>query len=169
MSDHHHQDEIALYGECITCSTRVLPKTEPTPEPPPPPASLFDGDTTALANDVAHARAGKARHDDPLTSKQAAHNAAVHSGTQRAVVLAAFARADDGLTGDQLCEHLGDRLGSSWRSRMAELRDDYTPALLERTGETRETRSGDQGDVHRITDAGRAVLANLTPAPRKDA
>lgn len=126
--------------------------------------TLFDQPAAdeALARDVTSPRPGAARATDPTTSRKAARNVKPRTGSQRAKVLLVFAEVGDhGLTGDDLAARLGDRNGSSWRSRMAELRDLYDPPLIERTGTTRATRSGEEGDVHAVTEAGRRLAGVL--------
>lgn len=123
--------------------------------------TLFDpGERVkALARDVRHDRTAPARTADPVTSKLAA--ATIKTGSTRAQVLLAFAARPNGLTTDQLCEDLGDRRQSRWRTCTAELRDDYDPPLLVRTEEQRTTRLGQPAFVHRITDEGMACAGRL--------
>lgn len=117
--------------------------------------------TAMLARDVAHAVPVHARADDPTTSRKAAVNVMPRAGTQKVKVLAHLATHPTGMTGDDLCAILGDKNGSSWRSRLASLREDYDPPLVVRTTTERTTRSGEVAYVHHITDAGRKVLADL--------
>lgn len=120
--------------------------------------------TEALARDVVHATPAHARSTDPDTSRRAALNVMPRTGAHRHRVLAMLAVAGDaGLTADQLCLKLGDRNGSSWRSRLAECADPerYDPPLAELTGEERTTRQGEAARVFRITEAGAKVLASI--------
>lgn len=132
--------------------------------PPDPMPSLFDQATNeaAIAGDVVQPVPGAARRTDPETSKRAARNVMPRTGASRAQVLLAFDQYGDGFTDDALCEYLGDRRASRWRTARHELATLYDEPMLTHTaGEERPTRGGDSARVWRITPHGSRIAHRL--------
>lgn len=99
-----------------------------------------------------------ARHTDPGTSHQAAESVAVRAGSQRHMLLLAYAKAGDyGLTNDEagVVTRLADRTGCCYWKRCGELRD---AGYVTDTGRTRTSRAGEAQGVRAITPAGLAAL-----------
>lgn len=131
---------------------------------PDPMPSLFDEEqaTASLAADVAQPVPGTARRSDPDTSKRAARNVMPRTGASRAQVLLAFDQYGDGFTDDALCEFLGDRRASRWRTARHELATLYDePLLVHVAGEERDTRGGQAARVWRITERGSQIAHRL--------
>lgn len=129
-----------------------------------PMPSLFDQPTAdaALAADVAQPVPGPARRTDPDTSKRAARNVMPRTGASRTQVLLAFDQNPGGFTDDALCEFLGDRRASRWRTARHELATLYDEPLLHHVaGEERPTRGGQAARVWRITDHGSQIAGRL--------
>lgn len=104
-----------------------------------------------------------ARRTDPATSKSAAAAIVVRAGTQRARLLAAFARDDvldqDGATDEQAARLAdGVSMSSEYAKRCSELRE---AGLIEPTGATRPGVSGPERIVSRITSEGSKVLTSM--------
>lgn len=100
-----------------------------------------------------------ARHDDPQTS----HQAAVAARTPRArsimtTLLRVFASRAQGLTADEVTIIASMELGSGVWKRCSDLK---RQGWVEPNGLTRRGASGRAQDVLVITDAGRAVLADM--------
>lgn len=86
-------------------------------------------------------------HNAAPTSKAAAHAIAPVAGTQRAAILSAIRAAGvRGITDDELQATLGLD-GSTIRPRSGEL---LAAGLIEKTNNTRPTRSGRQAAVYRV-------------------
>lgn len=95
-----------------------------------------------------------ARRSDPGTSHQSAANVKYRSGSQKVLLLAAYARHDD-LTSEEAAQLAAINPRSCWWKRVSELQQ---ASLIEFTGETRLSSVGEAQRVYRITDAGKAIL-----------
>jgi hypothetical protein len=104
-----------------------------------------------------------ARSTDPATSHQAAASVAVRirAGSQRAVLLTAYADAGDyGLTneGAGIITGLADRHGCCYWKRCGEL---LAAGYIAATDNTRTSRAGEAQRVCVITPAGLRALDNM--------
>jgi hypothetical protein len=121
-------------------------------------------DAELVVPEVSTGRTIPARRTDPGTSKQATDSIKDRAGSQRARLLAAFARnatdhVVDGLTDEQAARVAEDvSLSSEYAKRCSELRE---AGLIEPTGETRPGASGAARIVSRITPAGSKVLTGI--------
>lgn len=101
-----------------------------------------------------------AKATDPATSHTAANGGAIRKGTQRHLLLKAWAAyGAEGLT-DEEAMILADGVSpmSEYAKRSSELRD---AGLIIPTGETRPGSSGTERMVSRITELGLATLAAI--------
>jgi hypothetical protein len=109
------------------------------------------------ANEIENLRAAQAlpRMTDPATSRKAAENIKVRSGSQRHTLLVAY--GDHGsLTDEEAGEITGlRRPGVCYWKRCSELR---AAGYIEPTGQTRLSSVGEAQMVCRLTDLGRGVL-----------
>jgi hypothetical protein len=99
-----------------------------------------------------------ARTTDPATSKKGAADVRPRAGSQKAVLLRAFALAGPhGLTDEEAgyVSHLADDPRCGYWKRCSELR---AAGLIAPTGEERTGRTGSAQAVHALTELGR--LAN---------
>ena len=100
------------------------------------------------------------------TSRDAAARHLPRSGTARHRVLDALGRARGaGATDEELQRHLA-MPANTQRPRRVEL---VEAGYVRASGVIRQTAGGDRAIVWTITDAGRAVLAQLGPLPTEDA
>lgn len=98
-----------------------------------------------------------AKTTDPATSHSATNVGAIRKGTQRYLLLGAWAfYGEEGLT-DEEAMILADGVSpmSEYAKRSSELRD---AGLIIPTGETRPGASGTERMVSRITELGQATL-----------
>jgi hypothetical protein len=105
-----------------------------------------------------------ARSTDPQTSKNVSKklDAKLRWGSQRHLVLKTYAENPLGLIDEEAGEISGLRSNRSccyWK-RCSELRQ---MGLIEDTGETRKSESGNDQIVSKITFQGKIFLNNLTP------
>lgn len=106
---------------------------------------------------------GRVRKDDLPTSRAGAAKAALHAGSQKAKLLAVYARSEDGLTDEQAAELAVVNMRSCWWKRCNELRQlgfiqpvtDARGRLLTRTSSAQVQRM-----VCFITPLGREALAS---------
>jgi hypothetical protein len=109
------------------------------------------------ANEIENLRSAQAlpRMTDPATSRKAAENIKVRSGSQRHTLLVAY--GDHGsLTDEEAGEITGlRRPGVCYWKRCSELR---AAGYIEPTGQTRLSSVGEAQMVCRLTDLGREVL-----------
>ena len=122
-----------------------------------------DGERLRAMRRALRARVSPARHTDPATSHAAAQSRArrVRAGSQRAVLLTAYADAGDyGLTneGAGIITGLADRHGCCYWKRCDELRKD---GYIRWTEDTRTSRAGEAQGVSVITHAGLHALDNM--------
>lgn len=96
-----------------------------------------------------------ARRDDPSTSHKAARVAKFNAGSQKYMLLTAYARNEHGLT-DEEAAQISDLLHVGFWKRCSELRN---AGYIERTGETRIASSGAPQDVCRITEGGMMAIS----------
>jgi hypothetical protein len=98
-----------------------------------------------------------ARNNDPLTSHIAGVGVRVRSGSQRALLLSAYAEHAEGLTDEEagLYTGLAGKAGCCYWKRSSELRQ---MKLIESTGSTRFSRANERQQVCRITAYGLAAL-----------
>lgn len=98
----------------------------------------------------------KARAADPETAHNAAESArlSIRTGSQRALLLAAFKGGTDGLTAEEAAWAAGVSLTSEYATRCSEL---LNAGYLEPTGEKRTGASGLDRAVLRITDKGKQI------------
>ena len=102
-----------------------------------------------------------ARHTDPATSHAARKAVTIRAGSQRAVLLVAYADAGDyGLTNDGagVVSGLADRPGCCYWKRCGEL---LAGGFIAATDDTRTSRAGEAQRVCVITRAGLAALDNM--------
>lgn len=102
-----------------------------------------------------------ARTTDPATSHAAARSVRIRAGSQRAVLLTAYADAGDyGLTNDGAgtVTGLAERPGCCYWKRCGEL---LAAGLIRATDETRTSRAGEAQRVCVITHAGLHALDNM--------
>lgn len=116
----------------------------------------------ATARAVTANRVGPVGGHDPETSHGAARRNAVRSGSQRAIVLQAFAVAGQGGRTDFENEHLLGMKRPSPGNRRHELAED---GLVVKTGLRRKTDTGALAIVWRITDLGLETVRRLDPPP----
>ena len=102
------------------------------------------------------------RVDGPETSAKGARSVAIRSRSQKALLLAEYAKAREaGLTDEEAAERCGllAKPKACWWHRCSDLIDD---GMIEPTGETRiSTRSKEENRVCRPTDLGLCVAAQL--------
>ena len=98
------------------------------------------------------------RTTDPDTSRKAAKNAQVRVGSQQWQLLQAYGKNVD-MTADEagMVTGLANKPGCCYWHRVSDL---LKHGYIETTGTQRVARSGELQRVNRITDAGRAKLAN---------
>ena len=98
------------------------------------------------------------RTTDPDTSRKAAKNAQVRVGSQQWQLLQAYGKNVD-MTADEagIVTGLANKPGCCYWHRVSDL---LKHGYIETTGTQRVARSGELQRVNRITDAGRAKLAN---------
>lgn len=176
--NHAHADEVALYGECITCarerasSPRRAPLMPPAPPPPPEPSAV----QADLFGELDKARTGgQVGRDHPASSAQAGRS--VRSGSQQAHLLAIVAAAPDGITcaaaAPLLSEAVGHEVSRNHTStRMSELEERGLAARVfshhdgdRLVYESRPTdQAGNVGAIWRATAYGREQLAALARA-----
>lgn len=101
-------------------------------------------------------RPGMVGRHHPQTAVDAAAAVAPRTGTQRWRTLAAVAAFTDGLTAFEAADQLRHNRPHVIGTRLIELRQ---AGLVERSGATRPTDTGNQAEVYVITDLGRRVLA----------
>ena len=103
-----------------------------------------------------------ARNSDPVTSHEAAADATLNAGTNRALVLTIHANKPAGLTDYELAD-LAHLQQNSAGKRRGELRD---AGLIEQTEIRRPAPSGSMAIVWRITPAGRDYFRRYAEAPQ---
>lgn len=101
-----------------------------------------------------------ARRADPPTSVAAGRSVRLRAGSQKAVLLLAYAAASGGLTDDEAAEAAGllQKPGACWWHRCSDLR---SAGLVAPTGEHRMGRAGELRMVCAITGDGRSLAAAL--------
>jgi hypothetical protein len=104
---------------------------------------------------------GRARRDDPRTSKAGAAVAALTAGSQKGILLAVYAQYPEGLNDEEAAERAGVNMRSCWWKRSNELRQlHYIEPLTDARGElvTRLSSANVPRMVCAITQLGREVL-----------
>lgn len=102
----------------------------------------------------------RARTTDSQTAKAAARNNLVRRGNQRWLALRAFMERP--MTSEEVAIRV-DRKYVAISPRISELR---RTGLIEATGLRRVTTSGQEADIHRITDLGREVFRRSLASPK---
>ena len=98
---------------------------------------------------------GQARRSDPKTSIEAAKLITAHAGTARVRLLVAHYDHPNGLTDEEACEYAGLSLASEYATRCSEL---MRCDLLRDTGDVRNSASGANRMVRRITGYGKDIV-----------
>lgn len=107
-----------------------------------------------LAESVEAYDGPKARKTDPHTSLNAANLIAAKGGTHRVLLLEVFGRPGVAMTDEEAAERCG-LTHAEYATRCSELR---RMGLIEDTGSTRESSTGQARMLSIITQAGRDVL-----------
>lgn len=101
---------------------------------------------------------GKARNDDPLTSKMGADSVKISAKSQAAKLLLAHYRNQQGLTDEEAADIAGLNLRSEYRTRCSTLRN---LGYLDDTLFTRTSSMGRQNTIRIITPAGKELVKRL--------
>ena len=108
----------------------------------------------------------RARASDPSTSHRAAASVKYRAGSQKALLVQAYRRAEGPLTDDEAAHHAGllAKPGCCWWHRCSDLRED---GVIERVGERKSTtgRTNEVVMVCTLTAAGRALAEPAAPEP----
>lgn len=141
--------QVSLLPHEIEYIKTLISRAEPT---------LFTQEiANKLDNPIITVKTISARKSDPNTSKAAGESVAMRSGSQKYILLQAYANATEGLTDEEAGTNSGlaSKPKCCYWKRCSELRQ---AGYISTTGETRASSVGEQQQVCVITEEGRKLL-----------